>query len=186
MPEDQIRRLDDVTVVSSPARCLDKETGDYVAAVSGRMLTLCTGVVGAREFDPVPLREAVVALVIWAERCRAIPTGGNWSRNIFALGETKEAPDLSTHDGLRECAKQMIEALRSALYAVEKVRTQLFASTTALMQAAAEIGGVTAVNTFPELPIDGVLMTPGEWELWARRHHLWFVWADESKSSALP
>ncbi len=164
--------------------CLDKETGDYVAAVSGRMLTLCADLVGAREFDPVPLRDAVVALVIRAERFRATLTGGNWGRSIFALGETKEAPDLSTREGLRECAKQMMATLGSALDAVEKVRAQLFKSTAALMRAAAEIGGVAAVKTLPELPIDGVLMTAGEWELWARMHHLWFDWADERKSSA--
>lgn len=184
VPEDQIRRLDDAAVVSSLAHCLDKETGDYVAAVSGRMLTLCADLVGAREFDPVPLRDAVVALVIRAERFRATLTGGNWGRSIFALGETKEAPDLSTREGLRECAKQMMATLGSALDAVEKVRAQLFKSTAALMRAAAEIGGVAAVKTLPELPIDGVLMTAGEWELWARMHHLWFDWADERKSSA--
>ena len=185
VPEDQIRRLDDAAVVSSLAHCLDKETGDYVAAVSGRMLTLCADLVGAREFDPVPLRNAVVALVIWAERFRAMRTGGNWDRSIFALGQTKEAPDLSTREGLRERAEQMMATLGSALDAVENVRTQLFKSTGALMQAAAEIGGVAAVNTtLPELPIDGVLMTAGEWELWARMHHLWFDWADERKSSA--
>ena len=61
VPEDQIRRLDDAAVVSSLAHCLDKETGDYVATVSGRMLTLCAGLAGAREFDPVPLRNASAA-----------------------------------------------------------------------------------------------------------------------------
>jgi hypothetical protein len=181
VPDEQVRLLDDEATLRAVASCPDPETADRVADLAGRMMHMVNEVVGARGFDPQPLKQAVLTVLVRAERVRHMTRAPNWNTGVTTFGETHDPqddpPELRPWETLRLSLRET-SGLIDALLAL---RFALFEVTDAMLKAAVTIGGVAAVRVAEaashapgELPEDGIFYVPAQWDLWRRRHGLWF------------